>query len=323
MYGAPSELTIDGAANEAYWSEADEGFVNYNLGGEGVLNPTDLDYSFKSLYNDSMFYFFIEVSDDDPTQIYPSDDPGDSWKWESVELYFLLKKNVEVPNDEQGIPEHFQMRFSPLYGTSDSILEGHGFFPDGTDIWGGQLADTMFYKHVKWEFQETLAGYKLEMSFPWDMLKIIKPEFSLDIQQNDYILFDIEIRDYDGSAGESTPSGRYSWNRDVADGPASWSTYNHLGKLIFGEYLEPVSARENTISESLVYPNPSSGMINIKNSSDIRSIQVVDLTGKIQMNLNHGEFNGSIDVSALKNGVYFLKAEMNNNGQITTKFIKQ
>ena len=67
-----------------------------------------------------------------------------------------------------------------------------------------------------------------------------------------------------------------------------------------------------------VYPNPVSERLYINTSSSLLA-EVVDFTGKvISKSQIFGE--GSIDVSALKRGVYFLRMNFGGNSQIT-KFI--
>jgi hypothetical protein len=54
------------------------------------------------------------------------------------------------------------------------------------------------------------------------------------------------------------------------------------------------------------YPNPTSGIVNLKTDLDIKSIEIYDFSGK--KIISSSEQN-SIDLSGLSNGLYLLKAE--------------
>jgi len=57
-----------------------------------------------------------------------------------------------------------------------------------------------------------------------------------------------------------------------------------------------------------VYPNPTSGVINIKSSYMIREIQITDMIGKILLTQTYNSNNiGGIDLGTYKQGVYFIK----------------
>lgn len=66
-----------------------------------------------------------------------------------------------------------------------------------------------------------------------------------------------------------------------------------------------------------VYPNPVSETLHISNSSNIKSIEIYDATGKCVINQKAID---KIDVSNLQSGVYFLKI-IDNNLELTKKIV--
>ena len=69
-----------------------------------------------------------------------------------------------------------------------------------------------------------------------------------------------------------------------------------------------------------VFPNPTKSSLSFYSSVPIQSIEICDLSGKRVMK-THKTVEKSIDVSQLKNGMYFLKFSV-NNGVIVKKIIK-
>ncbi|MEZ4805055.1 MAG: T9SS type A sorting domain-containing protein [Bacteroidia bacterium] len=103
------------------------------------------------------------------------------------------------------------------------------------------------------------------------------------------------------------------------DESAVWSTIVYCGDLSFNSNTNIAS----------VYPNPCKGQLNInfKTLSESEfNIQVVDLFGKVYRNLDNSDVNGqyqlSIDLSDLSNGIYFVKVINETGNASTIKFVK-
>ncbi|GGG13111.1 hypothetical protein GCM10011344_12230 [Dokdonia pacifica] len=85
---------------------------------------------------------------------------------------------------------------------------------------------------------------------------------------------------------------------------------------------------ENAGDENIlrVFPNPTSDVLNFRTTgaTSIAGYQIIDYTGRI---LEEGDIDnlsqGTIDVSAYTNGVYFIRATTQNNATVTTRFIKR
>ena len=82
------------------------------------------------------------------------------------------------------------------------------------------------------------------------------------------------------------------------------------------------SLQENTLSTISVYPNPTSGILNLANANDlnIEKLTVIDVTGKTL--LEQKSNTSQIDVQQLPVGMYFLEITTNGAKQ-HTKFIKE
>jgi hypothetical protein len=89
-------------------------------------------------------------------------------------------------------------------------------------------------------------------------------------------------------------------------------------------YCITLVGESNTLNESnsLVFPNPSSGeikiefpLVNLENN-----IEIIDITGKIMMKAYLTEANKTINISMLDNGIYFIRLRQNNS-VVNRKFV--
>uniref|UniRef100_UPI00375224C1 T9SS type A sorting domain-containing protein n=1 Tax=Flavobacterium sp. TaxID=239 RepID=UPI00375224C1 len=62
--------------------------------------------------------------------------------------------------------------------------------------------------------------------------------------------------------------------------------------------------KDNSIS---VYPNPANSIVNIKANSNLKSIELYDVQGRILQTKLVNVTNEIIDISNQSNGIYFLK----------------
>jgi hypothetical protein len=82
-----------------------------------------------------------------------------------------------------------------------------------------------------------------------------------------------------------------------------------------------VSIEENSLSNVSIFPNPANDNISFKGLEGKNTISIFDISGKQLMSVDKFD-NGSIDISSLSNGVYFVN--INNDKDIKTmKIIKQ
>ncbi len=84
------------------------------------------------------------------------------------------------------------------------------------------------------------------------------------------------------------------------------------------EFVDMLGADENHASEFTVYPNPASNMLNvITNGADaIKSIRLIDITGKSILSQTVSSSQTSIDVSDISTGMYFLQVESTSGKSI-------
>ena len=65
---------------------------------------------------------------------------------------------------------------------------------------------------------------------------------------------------------------------------------------------------DDKVMVNYVYPNPTDGALTIQSKEDIKTIQVIDLSGSVLMNIaGNGTKTDEINLSALIKGIYFIK----------------
>jgi hypothetical protein len=88
-----------------------------------------------------------------------------------------------------------------------------------------------------------------------------------------------------------------------------------------GEVLNTAEVKDIELLEVVMYPNPTSHMLNITAASTIKNIIIYNITGKKVMSLSINKNTDSIDISNLLSGVYFVNYQLGNTSGVE-KFIK-
>ena len=73
----------------------------------------------------------------------------------------------------------------------------------------------------------------------------------------------------------------------------------------------------------IIYPNPSSDQINIQSSTNMKEIEVFDMTGRCvrhAINLNDNKY--SFNISSLSSSIYFVRVKDENDQTLISKIIK-
>jgi len=89
----------------------------------------------------------------------------------------------------------------------------------------------------------------------------------------------------------------------------------------FGEaYNIMMSVQDFEASSVVVYPNPSSGIVNIQSEKPIRQLQLISVEGKIVRKYNS---SNQINIQDLPKGIYVLKIQLENGETQVQKLIKK
>lgn len=86
-------------------------------------------------------------------------------------------------------------------------------------------------------------------------------------------------------------------------------------------YTIQTAIKDIAESNIKIYPNPVKGLLLLTNSELISSIQILNIQGQIMLT-SPTKLGNSMDVSALKNGNYFVKIKSINGEQYISKIVK-
>lgn len=95
----------------------------------------------------------------------------------------------------------------------------------------------------------------------------------------------------------------------VANNADIYFDYNHpvvtdMASTLFQSLQTPGYIRDASV---VVYPNPSSGMVNVKSASSVTKVELFDTHGRLLQMKIGGMADGSLDMSSRAKGIYFLR----------------
>jgi len=104
-----------------------------------------------------------------------------------------------------------------------------------------------------------------------------------------------------------------NWNAPLAYAVNALHFYENESAL----NIEDFESADNNIS---IYPNPAGNSVNIRTSSQIKSLELFDSTGKVIFN---SEGSKEIDFSKYPNGFYLIKIKTSENETVIKKVLKK
>jgi len=121
------------------------------------------------------------------------------------------------------------------------------------------------------------------------------------------------------SKNKQVSSASLYWDSGFGNWFSGSKTKNlRINKFKFTDVKQPVA---NSLE---VYPNPASEFVNLRNSSDITSVQMFDISGRVVMLRSFNGLNSvQLGVSNLKSGAYILYIKDAQGNSFTKRIIKR
>jgi hypothetical protein len=271
----------------------------------GWVAMWDLDY----------FYFFIDITDNDPIELGTSTNP---WNNDGIELFIDIKDRRYEGGTRIASEQH-QLRFNvgtqgPAYG------DFHGSMSSTT--FGGPKNDTTA---IKYAVAKGSTSYSIEMAIPWATFyktatNTNKEAFAAAYTNNTELVegkkIALEVSILDASAVDVRKS-IINWANSTGTDVAYTNNYAYGQLNLTG--LVGVNDKKATSSVVSVFPNPVNDMLYVK-MANVKTIEVYNMAGAKVMTDNGDAF---INVAGLQTGMYIVKATDANGKVGVAKFNKQ
>lgn len=156
--------------------------------------------------------------------------------------------------------------------------------------------------------RDSSGGARLNWS-PYQGLPVLKYRIYRAGQQlNNITLLDSVSKNTLSYVGADTSlSPRFYFVEAVFDTALSCSNAPYQGSLSPLEWYNPLSEEEWLISEMKLFPNPSSGQLNIENPGDAVEMEIYDLSGKLVLKSQLKAGLNQLNIDQLNPGTYLLK----------------
>ncbi|MCR9182044.1 MAG: T9SS type A sorting domain-containing protein [Flavobacteriaceae bacterium] len=215
---------------------------------------------------------------------------------ELPEIQYNLQANntlvVTIENDDDNSNNEMTLNFDEAVESNyelDLTIQ--------TDNWGSE---------VRWNIKNP-EGQTIIQGGPYGNNQTINVEIELP---NNCFTFNLIDTFGDGGGPVSLAD---------SDGLIIYSTNGNYGSgesENFSVSNSPLSLNENDEMAVLIYPNPTSGILNVQTKNNL-NITIFDLTGKQVFNTTDVSNGNQIDLSALNTGLYLVKMNdgINNSTQ--------
>lgn len=175
----------------------------------------------------------------------------------------------------------------------------------------------------------TNTGYDFD-SFVWIRTNVVKPANWTSAVCDVNLCYDtlVDSAHFVLEKGETGYFALHFYTNSNAGGNASMdvTVYNtkdrgNPAKLTAMVYTWATSTKEITSANVAVYPNPTTGKLNIELPKSVSGVINMDVINVVGQNVKSFQFtgNGTYDLSALDAGIYFLKFKVNGK-QVVKKF---
>ncbi len=221
---------------------------------------------------------------------------------ELPEIEFDLQANntlvVTLPNDDDNSNNEMTLEF-------DEAVESH-YELDltiQTDNWGSE---------VRWNIKNG-EGQTITQGGPYGNNQTINvPTITLTDDCYTFNLIDT-FGDGGGPVTLQDTNGLVIFSTNGNYGSGESENFSTTGN--------PLGVNDNNTLVALIYPNPTTGILNIQTESNL-DITIFDITGKLIFNASNVTNGGHIDLSALNSGLYLVKMNDGNNESTQKLIIK-
>jgi hypothetical protein len=295
-------IIIDGiaSATEKYCTAQPVTVVDIPTGE--VDDPADLSGSFQVCYDTKFLYVFASIKDDQPGIWDPKLGLDASWNYDNAEIFFDLDTNgtFATAYDSTCVQLRIARGTDTIYTASD--MPSHAL-PAKDPLRAGKGNIVMVNGSDYWKF---------EAKIPWGAVfpanNTIKNIYKYTCIPN---AMDFSIGDNDKVPTGPGRDRQGTWDWEDIGNPAkpyigtAFKNRTEMGICYLSVEYCSSAINYTTKSNTVVFPNPTTGIVTISNLNGATSASIMGITGAVLMHVDLTN-NNQIDMSQLKAGIYFL-----------------
>ncbi|MBI2281045.1 MAG: T9SS type A sorting domain-containing protein [Bacteroidetes bacterium] len=286
-----------------------------------------------AVYNLPLNDFYFPVDDTAKTKVY------------QIKNYFNLTNGSITDFNQNNDTVYSYQVFGNYYAYDDGSAEaGYGVFGIGSKVanqFNIKLSDTLVALDIYFNpvtYIQSAKSFRLKI---WSSLSPEVVVYQQSSYYNPIYSFTNELVTFNLDYPIYLPAGTYYFgyenitedflttgydlnndnsNRIFMNTEGIWENSNYAGSLMihpvfkYDEVVVNVNELAEKNTNTLIYPNPSTGIVYLNSNSPLQVV-VFDVSGKKIVELPKGIYN-KIDLSVLSNGIYFLNIYNNNQSQI-------
>jgi len=301
-------IIIDGIADSGYPTPVSLQNILTFTAGE-FMNTADHSVTFQMGWRDEGMYLFFDIKDDI--------DKGSvlDWGLDGVELkinpdltndgeYFEWKDDAIEIGFVRDITTEYRYHIVDIDGEG---TEGNGPAENGEIVINGPRAGL---PGITFEIINNTGAYTVEALIPWMFfLPLGTLESDIPVWIEKEMGFDIHCHDNDVSLDNSGRDHSLIWDTDgdpvSTDADKANKNTSLLGSITFGEKTNNIPISRN--NRSLLYPNPSSGYLQMNLPTDVEHIEFINILGQSKLQVDIKSELTLLDVSELISGIYLVK----------------
>jgi hypothetical protein len=333
--GYQGEITIDGKADEGFWSKIEPMKLQFDVSDAWFTNDMkpidpeiaasgDYHLTWKMTFDDDFFYIFTDVTDD--VLVSRSMVAGeDAWVNDNLELFFLFApENVIMPDWALGEASQVRVWADLDAATADTVTAGG---------WAGGMIANEGMMGYSSRTVKTSKGYTIETRIPFGL---IVPSFNgefgyfddddnfipIKISELKNFQFDIQVADRDDPAAGGQRKYLHQWS---ATWNRNWGFTEGYGILSVGEplYDPTIDVGKVDIKQVRMYPNPTTNRLILENLEGSSLVSINNLLGQEVYRVSTTDERLVLNLGSFNNGIYLVRIT-NDQGHMTVeKLIKR
>ncbi len=299
---------IDGLPNDSCWSLVSWAPIDQVWIG----NPTtaaDFTGSFKVVWTSDRLYVLMKIIRATINDDYPENDMNDIYNYDCAEIF--------IDEDHSGGPYNTADTANCYNAFSYHMTDRDSVYDFGADAQGWYC----FNRDIKLVVDSSTGNH----TYFWEIeMKVFGNNYAFGGNNTPVTLTAGKIMGfsaaYNTNDGGTTRKNMFGSHYIAgSDKNISWDDASALGELILDSVTISKSNINSIYTENFsCYPNPSKGLLNISLSSAPQGkikIELYDIAGNeiksTDVENNGDVLNSKLDLSALKQGIYFIRVTTN------------